>query len=253
MNAPIISFENVSFWYNRSKKIIEQFSWRLQAGDSWAILGPSGCGKTTLLHLMAGIRHPVSGTVSFEGQIISKPHQQIGLMLQDYGLLPWYSAERNIQLGLQIRHLPPDEVQQRTNEWLEKLEISHIRQQYPRQLSGGQRQRVALARVLALQAKLLLLDEPLSAVDELTREHLQKRLWQLNRATGATTVMVTHNIEEAVLLANQIMIITDYAPICAYQVLTSPFSKNMPKRYDPEFIAFCQQIRKMVGIASDQD
>ena len=244
----LISFENVSFWYDASKKIIEHFSWPLQAGESWAILGPSGCGKTTLLHLMAGIRQAVSGAVYFDGQLISKPHQQIGLMLQDYGLLPWYTAERNIQLGLEIRHLPAHEIRQRTDEWLEKLEISHIRQQYPSQISGGQRQRVALARLLALQANVLLLDEPLSAVDELTREHLQKRLWELNRGTGATTVMVTHNIEEAVLLSDQIMIITDYAPICEYQVLRTPFSGTMPKRYDPEFIAFCKQIREIVSV-----
>lgn len=242
---PVITFEDVSFWYDPTQKIVADFNWSIDLNQSWSILGPSGCGKTTLLHLMAGIRQPCAGRVTFNGQTISQPHHEIGLMLQDYGLLPWYTAERNIELGLEIRHLPKAERLTRTAAWLERLDISPIRQHYPLQLSGGQRQRVALARLLALQTSVLLLDEPLSAVDELTRERLQKQLYHLYRQT--TSIMVTHSIEEAVLLSDHIMVITDYAPITTVSQLSIPF-ETMPARHEPRFIEFCHQIRQIIGL-----
>lgn len=249
MSDPLISFDDVSFWYDSAKKIIEDFTWHIQAGQSWAIVGPSGSGKTTLLYLLAGIRQPVAGRVCYDRVPITQPHHNIGLMLQHYGLLPWYTAERNIRIGLEIRAVPAPEVRQRSDEWLKKLNIDHVRHQYPTQMSGGQRQRVALARLLALQASVLLLDEPLSAVDELTRERLQKRLDELRRSSGATTILVTHNIEEAVLLADHLLVITQYAPLSSFQALPTPFNgRSMPQRNDPYFIDFCQQIREIVGV-----
>lgn len=249
MTDPIISFDGVSFWYDPAKKVIEDFNWQIQAGESWAIVGPSGSGKTTLLYLLAGIRRPLAGRVCYDGATITRPHHDIGLMLQHYGLLPWYTAERNIRIGLEIRAVPAAEVRQRSDEWLKKLNIDHVRRQYPTQMSGGQRQRVALARLLALQASVLLLDEPLSAVDELTRERLQKRLDELRRSSGATTILVTHNIEEAVLLADHLLVITEYAPLSSFQTLATPFNgHSMPQRNDPYFINFCQQIRELVGV-----
>lgn len=247
-HAPLVQLENLSFAYDTRKPILQDIHWQLYPGESWGILGPSGCGKTTLLHLIAGIRRPTAGRVCYRGEPILKPNHAIGLMLQDYGLLPWYTAERNIQIGLEIRGLSAREIGQRTDDWLDTLGITAIRHQYPNRVSGGQRQRIALARLLALQTPVRLLDEPLSAVDELTRERLQAQLWRLNQSTTAVTVMVTHNIEEAVLLNDHLMVITQHSPVRSYETLRVPFADTLPKRSDPQFIAFCQQIREMVGI-----
>lgn len=221
----------------------------MRIGEVWALLGPSGSGKTTLLHLAAGLRRPAGGRITLGGQVVTKPRQDVGLMLQSYGLLPWYSAERNVRVGLEIRGLATAEVRRRSDAWLKRLELTEVAGRFPGQLSGGQRQRVALARILALEPRLLLLDEPLSAVDELARERLQKRLFELSRQTGATTLLVTHSIEEAALLADHILLVTDYAPLKHYEVLTLPFKTGLPRRDDPAFIAFCQTVRAKVGLA----
>lgn len=243
-----LELDNVSFWYNTQEPLLRHFSWRLREGESWSILGPSGCGKTTLLYLLAGLRQPISGSVRFHGKEVDGPQQAVGLMLQDYGLLPWYTARQNIEIGLKIRRTPRDERQQIAEKWLKRLEIDQVADQYPGKLSGGQRQRVGLARLLALKTRILLLDEPLSAVDEMTRERLQKRLWNLQRDLKTTMVMVTHNVEEAALLSDNIMVITGYAPIEGYTVLKSPFNGTIPARNDPAFIDFCSQIREVLQL-----
>ena len=250
--TPLLLFENVIFGYDPAKPILERFTWQVNQGEVWALLGPSGSGKTTLLHLAAGLRRPAAGRVLLDGQPVTKPRQDVGLMLQGYGLLPWYSAARNVQVGLEIRGLDAQEAARRGDAWLERLELVGVAGQYPGQLSGGQRQRVALARVLALESRLLLLDEPLSAVDELGRERLQRRLFELSRQTQTTTLLVTHSVEEAALLADHILLITDYAPVRRYDILTPTFKKAseaMPRRDDPAFIAFCQTVRAKVGLA----
>jgi ABC-type nitrate/sulfonate/bicarbonate transport system ATPase subunit len=249
MPACMLRFEAVSFAYDAAKPLIAGFNWQVEQGDSWAILGPSGSGKTTLLYLMAGLRHPTAGTVYFRGQPQTQPSPRIGLMLQAYGLLPWFSAAENIAVGLKIRRLERKERRKITQYWLKRLEIAHIASQFPSQLSGGQRQRVALARLLALDSEVNLLDEPLAAVDELTRERLQKLLWSLQRDLGMTTVMVTHNVEEAALLANKILIIGAHTPITTVTILDSPLThEDYPQRHDRTFVEFTMQIRRCLGL-----
>ncbi len=188
------------------------------------------------------------------GEVVTRPRQDVGLMLQGYGLLPWYSAARNVQVGLEIRGVDAQEAARRGGEWLARLELTGVAKQFPGQLSGGQRQRVALARVLALESRLLLLDEPLSAVDELARERLQRRLFELSRETQTTTLLVTHSVEEAALLADHILLIGDHTPVRHFDVLTPSFKKGapetrLPRRDDPAFIRFCQTVRARVGLA----
>jgi NitT/TauT family transport system ATP-binding protein len=246
--SAVLAFERVSFGYEAAQPILEAFSWRVERGAFWSILGPSGSGKTTLLYLIAGIRAPKAGRVYLAGEPVIRPNPKVGLMLQDYGLLPWYTTKRNLELGLAIRGVARDERQRRSRYWLTRLGLTAVAGRYPGQLSGGQRQRVALARLLALEPEILLLDEPLSAVDELTRERLQRQLFALSREAGTTTLMVTHNIEEAVLLAERILLIGDHAPIRSFEVLATPFGGVMPERSDPRFIAFCRGIRERMGL-----
>lgn len=244
----MLAFEDVTFGYQAGKPLIRDFTWEIAEGDSWSILGPSGSGKTTLLYLMAGLRMPSSGRVCFRGERLTEPRRDIGLVLQDYGLLPWFTAAENIALGLKMRHVGQAERRRVVDQWLERLDLAHVAGNYPAQLSGGQRQRVALARVLALQTKALLMDEPFSSVDELTRERLQRLLYDLKKELHLTTVLVTHSVEEAALLGSRVMIVTDYAPIERVTVLKSPFNGERPERDDPRFTHFTAEIRKILQL-----
>jgi len=244
-----MTLEAVTFHYDPNVPLLENFTWQIEEGESWGILGPSGCGKTTLLYLLAGLRTPLSGSVCYRGQSLAGPSHDVGLMLQDYGLLPWMNAERNVQLGLKIRGYPRRERHRLRAKWLERMQIAQVAKSYPAQMSGGQKQRVALARVLVLETAVLLLDEPLSAVDELTREQLQKTLWEIKTELQSTLVLVTHSVEEAALLAENILIYPESGPLRAPVTLRSPFAGNgMPQRSDPAFQRFCVRIREGLGL-----
>lgn len=249
LTNPIISLNNVSFGYTPTQPIIQNFNWTVSQGETWSILGISGSGKTTLLYLIAGLRQIQEGKISLRDTIIDQPSHDVGLMLQTYGLLPWLTAERNVQLGLKIRGVPKAERYRIRAEWLERMQISHIAKRYPAQLSGGQRQRVALARVLALETDILLLDEPLSAVDELTRERLQKTLWEITKELQSTLLMVTHSVEEAALLTDNVLVFPDTTPVSHPQIIRSPFAgEAMPSREDMDFHRYCGVIRRALGL-----
>src|SRR5512142_437517 len=178
----MIELSSVSFAYPHKPLLFENFCWQVERGQSWAVLGPSGCGKTTLLYLLAGLQFPTAGRLLLEGQPLKRPRPQTGLVLQDYGLLPWATVQENISLGLRIRQFyGPDGLhapQQRVavpdiQFWLARLGLEDQAAKYPGSLSGGQRQRVAIARTLVLQPDLLLMDEPFSSLDAPTRFGLE--------------------------------------------------------------------------------
>lgn len=196
--------------------IFQDFSWHAKHGESWAILGPSGCGKTTLLYLLAGLRFPTGGQVFINDQPLLRPRPHTGLILQDYGLLPWATVRQNAMLGLQVRtfygpdgkHAPADfQPTLDVDPWLERLGLFPFRHKYPSQLSGGQRQRTAIARTLALKPDLLLMDEPFSSLDAPTRENLQKLVNELWAENQLTLVIVTHAIEEAAVMGQKILLL----------------------------------------------
>lgn len=215
----MIEIEDLSFRYPGGMPILEDFDLVIREGEAWTILGPSGCGKTTLLYLLAGLRQPTSGSIKVRGQELSRPRPRTGLILQDFGLMPWATVRENASLGLNVRgfygpdgtHAPRDEVPERTNErvdyWLDWLGLSSVASMYPGQISGGQRQRTAIARTLALNPDLLLMDEPFAALDAPTRESLQDLTMRLQDERGLTTVLVTHTIEEAALMGEKVLIL----------------------------------------------
>ena len=219
--TPMIAVEDLTFAYPDQPPIFEGFQWSVQRDEAWAVIGPSGCGKSTLLYLLAGLRQPSRGVVQVNGQALLRPRPQTGLILQDYGLLPWATVAENAALGLRVRrfygpdgrHAPsgdriePAEINRRVTHWLERLGIAQLRDQYPAQISGGQRQRTAIARTLAMSPDLLLMDEPFSSLDALTREDLERLTVELRQETGVTTVVVTHNIEEAVYLGQRLLVL----------------------------------------------
>lgn len=215
----MIDLQRVSFGYRHEKRIFERFSWQAGRGEAWAILGGSGCGKSTLLYLLAGLLHPQEGNLRVGGEILERPRPRTGLILQDYGLLPWATVRENIALGLRVRqfygpdgrHAPSDEivpqVDKRVTEWLDQLGLTEAAESFPGQISGGQRQRTAIARTLALNPDLLLMDEPFASLDAPTRETLQRFVINLNAERGLTTVVVTHAIEEAVQLGRCVLVL----------------------------------------------
>lgn len=243
-----ILFENVTFGYSKGEPLFDVFNWRSPRGVAWSILGRSGCGKTTLLYLLSGLRKPTDGAIYINGHPINGPNLAAGLVLQDFGLLNWYTVFQNTELGMKIRGVCRDKRHHIAKSWLSRMGIEHLANRYPSQLSGGERQRVALARVLALGSNLLLLDEPFASIDEMRRENLQQLLWELKQELNTTMVLVTHSVEEAVLLSDKILIFTSSAPIHTYTILDSPFANGIADRDNPEFAAFCAGIRKRLNV-----
>ncbi len=214
-------------------------------GEPVAVIGPSGCGKSTLLLLAAGMITPNVGEVLVAGSPVTGPRRTTALILQEYGLLPWKSVFHNAALGLEIRGVSRAEVQTRTFESLERVGLAEFAGSYPGELSGGMRQRLGLARALALDADLLLMDEPLSALDALTREDLQDLLLELWRVRGHASVLVTHSIEEAVFLGRRVVVLSP-RPGTVAAIVDNPDMGERDYRGAPGFYELCAHVRSLL-------
>lgn len=236
----MIELENVSFSYPGGTRVFDEFSWCAAAGEAWTVLGPSGCGKSTMLYLLAGLRRPQAGHVRVMNEVLIRARPRTGLILQDYGLLPWATVQENVALGLRIRafygpdgrHAPMDEgavlVEERSAIWLERLGLLPLANKYPGQLSGGQRQRTAIARTMALEPDLLLMDEPFAALDVMTREELFQMLFDLRGERLLSTVIVTHSIEDAARLGEKVLLLR-HTPNRDVKVVLNPLYGRKPE------------------------
>jgi NitT/TauT family transport system ATP-binding protein len=177
-------------------------------GQFVCLIGPSGCGKSTLLRMIGGFETPSSGRVLMNGAPVLGPGPDRGMVFQDYGLFPWLTVRRNIAVGPTARKLPRPEVAAIVDRFVAMIGLDRFADAYPHQLSGGMKQRVAIARVLANDAAVMLMDEPFGALDAMTRERLQTELLTLWQATGLTALFVTHAIEEAILLADRVIVMS---------------------------------------------
>jgi NitT/TauT family transport system ATP-binding protein len=256
----MIEIKDLTFAYSGHPPIFDTFNWHVRRGDAWSVIGPSGCGKTTLLYLLAGLRHPLSGEIIINGNPISRPRPRSGLVLQDHGLLPWSTVRENARLGLTIwefygsdgKHAPADrnmdkaQADETVNYWLKKLGIDRLQDQYPARLSRGQRQRTAIARTLAMEPDLLLLDEPFSALDAPTREDLQRIVISLHRETDFTYILVTHDIEVAVVMGKKILALREgfnQAP----RILENECAGMVANRNQAAFQEKCEALRTLLG------
>ncbi len=185
------------------RTVIDQLDLEVQPGEFLVLLGPSGCGKSTLLRLVAGLSEPVSGQLS-----LNPPHPGIGFVFQEASLLPWRTALGNVLLPFELEGVPVAKAQQEARELLQDVGLEGFAEYYPDALSGGMRMRVSIARALAGNPRLLLLDEPFAALDEVTRTRLDQHLGELTRKRGTTTLFVTHSIQEALALADRIVVIS---------------------------------------------
>ncbi len=183
----------------------------IKAGEFVCLLGPSGCGKSTLLNGIAGFSLPTGGKILVDGKPVTAPGPERGMVFQEYALFPWMTVAENIAFGLEIQGRGKDAIARRVDELLDVFHLKDFRQRYPKDLSGGMRQRVAIARVLALDSPIMLMDEPFGALDALTRRSLQDELLRIWKDFGKTIIFVTHSIEESIYLADRIVVMT-YRP-----------------------------------------
>jgi NitT/TauT family transport system ATP-binding protein/sulfonate transport system ATP-binding protein len=180
----------------------------IDGGAFVCLIGASGCGKSTLLRVVAGFEEPTAGEVLVEGEPVTAPGSDRGMVFQDYALFPWMTVRQNIGFGPRQRQLPRREVDDIADEFVKLVGLERAANRYPSQLSGGMKQRVAIARVLANNANILLMDEPFGALDALTREQLQRELLQIWVRTRVTIIFVTHSVEEAALLADRVLVMS---------------------------------------------
>jgi NitT/TauT family transport system ATP-binding protein len=180
----------------------------VRAGEFLALVGPSGCGKSTLLDLLGGLTAPSSGRILLDGKAIEGPARDRGIVFQQYALFPWRTAAQNIEFGLDIAGLKARERRERALHYLDLVGLSGFADRYPHELSGGMKQRVAIARSLAYDPEVLLMDEPFAALDAQTRETLQGELLRIWRSTGKTILFITHGIDEAVVLGQRVAVMT---------------------------------------------
>ena len=214
----------------------------MAAGEFVCMIGASGCGKSTLLRIVAGFEEPTSGGVAVQGKPITGPGSDRGMVFQDYALFPWMSVHQNIGFGPRQRQLPRREVQAIADEFVRLVGLERFADRYPSQLSGGMKQRVAIARVLANNATILLMDEPFGALDALTREQLQRELLQIWTRTGVTVIFVTHSVEEAVLLSDRVVVMS-----AGPGRIASDIAIDLPRPRDvssPEFNAIRRDVAR---------
>ncbi|MBN1303111.1 MAG: ATP-binding cassette domain-containing protein [Anaerolineales bacterium] len=248
----MIETHSLTFGYPNSPLLFDNFTWQVRQGETWAVIGPSGEGKSTLLALLAGLQKPLSGEIRIEGRPLTRPRPQTGLILQDYGLLPWATVRENAGLGLRVRnfygpdgaHAPRNyHIQTDVTAWLVRLGIQSLADQYPAQISGGQRQRTAIARTLALNPDLLLMDEPFSSLDAVIRDSLQTLTLELCAEQNLTLVLVTHTIEEAAAMGSKILLLGQ-PPYSKPNIIANPRHGSADFRSSPAFHALCQELRK---------
>jgi NitT/TauT family transport system ATP-binding protein len=208
---PIIDIKGVSKVFKLQDQTIQALSdanVTIRKGEFVCLIGASGCGKSTLLRIMAGFERPSSGAALMWGKPIEEPEPSRGMVFQDYALFPWLSVRDNIGFGPVARGLSAGEVKTTVDKFIELVGLQKFATAYPHQLSGGMKQRVAIARVLANDAELVLMDEPFGALDAMTRERLQDELLEIWQRTGLTVAFVTHSVEEAIFLAGRVVVMT---------------------------------------------
>lgn len=213
MLQPILSIDKISKTFtaegNRGNlTVLENINIDIQENEFVCIVGPSGCGKSTLLRLIAGLESATEGNVFYRGEKLTKPRKEIGMVFQNYSLMPWLNVENNISMGLNFKHISKSDKEKTVDEFLRIIGLENFRKSYPHELSGGMQQRVAIARALANNPDVVLMDEPFGALDAYTRILLQKELLRIWEYDKKTIIFVTHSVDEAIYLADRIILMS---------------------------------------------
>jgi NitT/TauT family transport system ATP-binding protein len=212
MAAAYIEGRNVNLTFrppNRAPvRALQNFDIEIRSGEFLSIVGPSGCGKSTFLNVLLGLIKPDSGELSMHGRRIAGPGSDRAMVFQEFGLLPWRTVQHNVELGLELKGVAADKRRATAREFIELVGLSGFEQHYPHELSGGMKQRVGLARALATDPDVLLMDEPFAALDAQTRDLMHEELERVWSETGQTIVFVTHNVREAIRLGDRVLLLT---------------------------------------------
>lgn len=243
-----VRFENVDLAYAPGGALaVQGLNLDIAEGEFVAVVGPSGCGKSTLLNAVAGFQPPSAGEITIEGKKILSPGPDRGMVFQEYALFPWMTVAQNIAFGLEVQKKSRSDIAQTVNQLLDLLHLKDFRDRYPKDLSGGMRQRVAIARVLALDSPIMLMDEPFGALDALTRRNLQDELLRIWEKLGKTILFVTHSIEESIYLADRIVVMT-YRP----GTVKRDQRVDMPRPRDPSSAAFNALKRELGALVMEE-
>ncbi|MFA1643280.1 ABC transporter ATP-binding protein [Chryseomicrobium aureum] len=242
-DAPFLSVEEISKTFHSDQvvnQVLDSISFTIQRGETIALLGESGCGKSTLLNIIGGFEKPDHGFVKLQNEPITKPSRKAIMLFQHYGLLPWKSALKNVEFGLESSSLSAKERAERARHYLDLVGLSGKSQMFPHEVSGGMKQRIAIARALAPQPELILMDEPFAALDTFNRYHLQDQLLNIQAKEQTTIVLVTHDIDEAIYLADRIFIMHSN-PGRIHHEIHVELSKPRDRSH-PDFYAYRKQI-----------
>jgi sulfonate transport system ATP-binding protein len=236
----MLAIDHVGKTYPNGVRALDGISMQVELGEIVAVVGGSGCGKSTLLRAISGLDRPSQGTVVLDGTRILAPHEKIGMIFQEPRLLPWLSVADNVGFGLADR--PKSERRARVHDAIERVGLADKATVWPRELSGGQAQRVAIARALVTRPEVLLLDEPFSALDAFTRVDLQDHLLDLWADTKPTLVVVTHDVEEAIVLADRVIVMRPHPGRLQEEIVT-----NLPRPRDRQSAAFDFAKRRVMA------
>jgi len=249
-NKPLLEVKDLGVTFTDEKgslQALNQINVSVDKEQFICVVGPSGSGKSTLVRVLAGLLAPTAGEVILDGRPIDKPRQGVGIVFQKANLMPWRSVLSNITLPLEINHIPQPEANKRAAELIELVGLTGFENWLPHDLSGGMMQRVAIARSLIQDPDLLLLDEPFGALDALTREKMGTELLRVWRARKKTVIMITHDISEAVFLADRVLAIS---PQPGNLRLDLEISLERPRRendrFSSQFVTYTQQLRKAI-------
>ena len=244
-----LAINKATYAFQSSEKVVNEVEWHIGQGEFHCLVGRSGCGKTTLLKVAAGLLLPTAGSIFIDGTQILKPSKQVGFVFQTPTLLEWQSVTDNVLLPISLKRAPTTEDHAKANELLILVGLSDYGERFPRELSGGQQSRVAIARALINDPAVLLLDEPFAALDAITREELQDDLLRLCGLSHTTVLFVTHDIAEAVYLADRVAVMESGNLTHALTVdLARPRGRDM--RYSPQFSTLCLEVRQAMDEAA---
>jgi NitT/TauT family transport system ATP-binding protein len=247
---PEIALAGVGKRYKNSAVALQDISLEVERGEFITFLGPSGCGKSTLLRIISGLSSATEGTVSVNGMTPANAREMMSFIFQDATLLPWRTVEQNVGLGLELEHAARDLRRERVAAMLDLVGLGHVAQSYPRQLSGGMKMRVSIARALVNRPRILLMDEPFAALDEMTRDRLNEELLRLRAEHNWTVVFVTHSVTEAVFLSSRVVILAAHPGRIAHDVKVElPWPRTAQTRESEEFEeAVTQTSRLLRGV-----
>lgn len=249
--APTLAAEDIHLTYldgNVPTKALEGITLRVDKGEFLCILGPSGCGKTSLLRVLSGLAKPTAGQVLLDNQPLTKPSRQVGLIFQGANLMPWRTVLRNVTLPLEVAGVPLGEASRRAERLLHLVGLAGFEEAHPAQLSGGMQQRVAIARALVHDPVVLLMDEPFGALDAITREHLSLEFLRIWSRRQQTVIMVTHNIQEAVFMADRVMVLSPRPGRVVLEMdipLPRPRTPDLP--YSRRFAEVARRIHQAIA------